>query len=398
VATKFALDWVPTSWLGDVIGGIAAGVVRLVLAEDPVIAAIIASMVYSWVNSHIVGLASSAITALLDDVLWAKVHCALYDAISAAPTNFVAALTAAAGVISAFAGYPAAATGAIAYFLGNLGITSVANIPLTAFVPNYDCSTCASTHVGPTKPLLQTAFDLTVTDNTTTGTFIDELVMSGATVSVTGTTATVTGLTGPAGATGATGATGAAGAAGSPGATGATGPAGSAGATGATGPTGPAGATGPSGNPYQFYVLVLGQELSGVNGGGFTSGSYQTRKLTSIAADTGSIASLSSNQVTLPAGTYRIQAQAIAHGCDRNKLRLQNITSSTTLVIGLSHYTDHSSSANVPAQLRGRFTLAGSTVLELQHRCETTQASNGFGVACSFGDSEEYVQIELWQE
>ena len=34
----------------------------------------------------------------------------------------------------------------------------------------------------------------------------------------------------------------------------------------------------------------------------------------------------------------------------------------------------------------GRITVAASQALEVQHRCETTKSSAGYGVALSFGD------------
>jgi len=45
----------------------------------------------------------------------------------------------------------------------------------------------------------------------------------------------------------------------------------------------------------------------------------------------------------------------------------------------------------------GRFTLSTTTVLEVQHQCNTTRASNGFGVAANF-TTEVYTSVELTRE
>ena len=191
-AVKFALDATPTTWLGDVVGGVVAGIFRAVLAEDPIIAAIVEDAVFNWVSAHIVGLASAAITDLLDDVLWKKIHCLVYSAVLATPTNLASILTAAAGAISLLAGYNAAALACLNYFFANLGLTDIFGIPVGALAPNYDCSTCSVSGIGPTVPLQQKSFDLVVTDGTVTGTFIDTVKFTNATVAVTGTEADVT--------------------------------------------------------------------------------------------------------------------------------------------------------------------------------------------------------------
>jgi len=43
----------------------------------------------------------------------------------------------------------------------------------------------------------------------------------------------------------------------------------------------------------------------------------------------------------------------------------------------------------------GRFTLAGTAVLEVQHRCGTTRATDGWGLANNFAVIEVYSQIEI---
>jgi len=144
------------------------------------------------------------------------------------------------------------------------------------------------------------------------------------------------------------------------------------------------------------YILIQDQKTSGTAGGTFTSGAWQTRTLNTEVADTGNHASLSSNQITLAAGTYECVFSATAFRVGLHQARLQNITDTTTPILGQNEYGDNGVAA--PAQTlatgRGRFTIATSKTFELQHRCAATQATDGFGKATSWG-TEIYASVEF---
>lgn len=142
----------------------------------------------------------------------------------------------------------------------------------------------------------------------------------------------------------------------------------------------------------QNYVCVWEQQTAGTHGGTFTSGSWQTRVLTTEHADTGGLASLASNQVTLAAGVWRTLIVAPASQVGRHQTRLRNITGSATLLVGSS------TEAPAPSIIAGRFTLAGGTVIEVQHQCQTTRSTDGLGVAANFGEIEVYTCAQFWRE
>jgi hypothetical protein len=144
------------------------------------------------------------------------------------------------------------------------------------------------------------------------------------------------------------------------------------------------------------YVNVQDQQSSGTAGGGFTSGSYQTRTLNTLVTDTGGIASLASNRITLPAGTYQVAIHSTAFAVDRHKLRLQDITNSVTLLVGQPQDVS-GTSGTTTAEVFGVITLTGSTAMEVQHRCQSTRATDGFGTPSSFGDIEVYTIAEFWK-
>lgn len=142
---------------------------------------------------------------------------------------------------------------------------------------------------------------------------------------------------------------------------------------------------------------VRDEKADNTQGGGFTSGAYRTRTLNEVKTNTISGASLASNQITLPAGTYWIEAIAQAWNVDLNKLRLYNTTSSTTLIVGINDQHQPTVNTGGHAMLRGQFTLSATSALELQHRCSTTSSTAGFGLKCNFGDVEVYADVVIWK-
>ena len=133
---------------------------------------------------------------------------------------------------------------------------------------------------------------------------------------------------------------------------------------------------------------------SGTAGGTFTNGAWRTRDLNTSQFNNITSASLSSNQISLPAGTYYVVATATAFYTNEHQLRVQNITDSTTAILGLNTGTGQQIVNAVGAPLSGTFTIAGTKTFELQHRAATTKADNGFGVPASWGN-EIYAIISI---
>lgn len=145
-------------------------------------------------------------------------------------------------------------------------------------------------------------------------------------------------------------------------------------------------------------VVVQEQQTSGTNGGTFTSGAWQTRPLNTEVTDTANIASVAANRITLAAGTYSFSALAVAYQVNQHQARLYNITAGAVIAYGLVNTADSVNQVSNVSQVLGRFTLAVQSVLELQHRCVTTNAGDGFGLAASFGNNEIYSHIEFRRE
>lgn len=147
------------------------------------------------------------------------------------------------------------------------------------------------------------------------------------------------------------------------------------------------------------YIYIRDEKTTGTAGGGFTAGAWRTRTLNTEVNDAGGHASLGSNQITLAAGTYRFIASAPAYYTNGHQAKLINTTDAIEY-LGTSEYSVQIAPgfATTRSFVSGRFTIAGSKVFELQHRCQTTNSTDGLGLASSSGSTEVYAQVEFWKE
>ena len=139
---------------------------------------------------------------------------------------------------------------------------------------------------------------------------------------------------------------------------------------------------------------VRDEQSAGSDGGSFTSGGWRTRTLNTSMTNEISGASLGSDQITLPAGTYYIEALAPSNAVIDHKAKLWNITDASNELIGLSGTGTNGSGIST---VTGRFTIAGAKVFEIRHRCSNTKSTDGFGAASNFGVVEVYTDVRIWK-
>jgi hypothetical protein len=144
-------------------------------------------------------------------------------------------------------------------------------------------------------------------------------------------------------------------------------------------------------------LYIEDQKPAGTDGGSSVAGSWTQRNLNTILLNSISGASLASNRITLPAGTYFVEASAPAYHADWHRLKLYNYTDSLDIPIGTSEYAVYSTSNMVQTRafVKGPFTLAAQKEVELRHRVQTARADYGFGAASNFAVIEVYSQIEI---
>lgn len=144
----------------------------------------------------------------------------------------------------------------------------------------------------------------------------------------------------------------------------------------------------------QPYVKVTNSQTSGGNAGSATTGAWRTITLNTKDMDTSSIATLNSNQVTLPAGTYTVNAISPFVLSGLSQCRIQNITDSTTILTGTSVIAPTTVTATIPSFVRGMFTISSTKTLEFQYQVGTTESPDGLGKATGFG-TEVYAIVEF---
>lgn len=142
---------------------------------------------------------------------------------------------------------------------------------------------------------------------------------------------------------------------------------------------------------------IQDQKAQNTAGGTFTSGARRTRDLNTVLTNQITGASLATNQITLAAGDYFIQARASAHKITRHQSWLRDTTGAADLVIGSTEHTSASQNVATNSFIVGRFTLSVESVLEIQHECSSTFSTSGFGVAANFSTNEVYTDVQIWK-
>ncbi len=156
--------------------------------------------------------------------------------------------------------------------------------------------------------------------------------------------------------------------------------------------------TGLTSPPFASYAYYEEQQASGTNAGTMTSGTWHVRALNTEVADPDSIGALSSNKVTLAAGTYFARWAAPAREVDRHQTRLYNDTDSSQIAMGATYQTHYSGDASTGTSTGAtRFTISGTKDIALQHKCNYTTANYGQGLHNEFGINV-YARLEIFKE
>ena len=155
--------------------------------------------------------------------------------------------------------------------------------------------------------------------------------------------------------------------------------------------------SGASGSGFGIFETQLFHVVDEQSGdGGTFSGGTQTRVLNTIRTNEITGASLSSNQITLPSGTYFIDSLSVAFLVGRHQAKLRNTSDSSDVLFGsVGHTSDGSGIGQNPSIVTGRFTIASSKVFEIQHSAEYTRNGNGFGISAS--SNNIYTDCRIWK-
>tara|TARA_Y100000361_G_C11152432_1_gene341986 strand:- start:1419 stop:2096 length:678 start_codon:yes stop_codon:yes gene_type:complete len=141
-------------------------------------------------------------------------------------------------------------------------------------------------------------------------------------------------------------------------------------------------------------AILEDQKADGADGGTGSAGTWNTRVINTEVSDPDSIVSISSNQFTLGVGKYKITARGSVASVNGHRMRVRNITDSTTDILGQSAFESTGFNGD-DANLIGYIDIADTKVFELQHWINASVGTQDFGRPTTSGDSEIYLQIVI---
>lgn len=155
---------------------------------------------------------------------------------------------------------------------------------------------------------------------------------------------------------------------------------------------------GDAGGAYESALLhVQDQKSSGTEGGTFSAG-YQTRTLNTVVTNEISGATLSSNEISLPSGTYIVDAIAPAKVVNEHNVAWYNVTDSSYTLIGMSAFSVSGGGyAQTTSTVFGKFTISGTKSFTLRHYAQTARSTDGFGNATADSQAERYAEVKIWK-
>lgn len=140
---------------------------------------------------------------------------------------------------------------------------------------------------------------------------------------------------------------------------------------------------------------VRDEKAQNTTGGASVTGSYVTRDLTTVVTNEITGASLATNQITLPAGTFEVVISAPAYRTNEHQAFLYDTTGAAELLRGSTEYANSGSNVQSRSIIFGRFTLLVSSVLEVRQTFGAVN-SDGMGRAADFG-TEIYTDAQIRQ-
>jgi hypothetical protein len=143
------------------------------------------------------------------------------------------------------------------------------------------------------------------------------------------------------------------------------------------------------------YAIFTDQKTQGTNGGTFTSGAWRTRDINTTQYNNITSASIASNQISLPAGTYEFTVYAPFGSVNQCATRLYNITDSSVAILGSTEYNDQTDPYKMTKSfIQGIITIAGTKVFEVQQQGVITKNTTGFGQGTNL-QAEIYTIVKI---
>lgn len=144
------------------------------------------------------------------------------------------------------------------------------------------------------------------------------------------------------------------------------------------------------------FLHVQDQKANNTIGDLYSSGSYAEIVLNTVLSNTIVGASLASNRINLPAGTYYVEAfvpiYAGATGVGNTKARISNYTDTSVLLLGQNMQVGDAQTHTT--LVSGEFTLTAAKDINIEARASVSFRT---GLQTAFGDNEIYTDIKIWK-
>ena len=149
---------------------------------------------------------------------------------------------------------------------------------------------------------------------------------------------------------------------------------------------------------FDSELLHVRDEKGSTTAGGSSVGaSDNVRDLNTVVTNEIANASLSSNQVTLPAGTFYIEAKAPCFNAGTFRAFLYNQSDSSVVILGTSGSTPSGYAGTYYSFVTGRFTIASSKTFEIRQYVQLSTPTNGLGASVGDGRTNVYTDVQIWK-
>ncbi|MCV0371875.1 tail fiber domain-containing protein [Filomicrobium sp.] len=148
-----------------------------------------------------------------------------------------------------------------------------------------------------------------------------------------------------------------------------------------------------TGDNSDLFAVLADQKPTGTHGGTYPANTWVTRDLNTKLYDSIGV-TLSSNQFTLPAGTYLIDAVIHAYKTGASQALLYNVTDAAAALNGTTVLASPSNNVYLTAGLRGVLVLDSAKTFEIRWRGDNGQSGTGLGFAANIaGYPETYMNV-----
>ena len=140
-------------------------------------------------------------------------------------------------------------------------------------------------------------------------------------------------------------------------------------------------------------AVLEDQKSASTDGGTFTSGAWQTRDLNTEVQDPNGFVTLASNEFTVSEDGW-VEWRAIASQVGSHQTRLFSVTDAAEVAVGSSEWVSNNNTfCNTSSE--GQAAVEAAKTYRIEHRCESTRATDGYGQSVSWG-TNVYTQVKYW--